>query len=242
MRAATPASSARTLLCTTVHSMNDPHAGPDPRSGPASLRSPRPLPRAGHAPPAEPPVDIVPMRPFRTAKSGHAPRLTKPRSGHAPPSRALRTRMLPCLAHPQIGHAQPVEPRADIVPICPLLTARSGHAPRRALSERGCSPASPTPRLGMPSPRSHGRTSSQCAHAPAQRLDMSPGSPARTLRMPSLRSQGRTECHHAHSAAPRLGMSPGRRGESSAFMLFFIDKATDSKIKSINPTTCDGYH
>ena len=95
----------------------------------------------------------------------------------------------------------------------------------------------------MPTPRRENWTCPPCPPAlPAQRLDMSSGSPNLGPRMPTLRGQGRTWCQDAHSAAQKMGMSPRGRGEDSAFMLFSIDKATDSKIKSINSTTCDGYH
>lgn len=146
MKAATPASSPRALLCNTVRHSNDPDAGPDfglarrpAFPGAAALLT---SPARGHAQSAGPPMDTVPNCPLPGAKTGHVRRLTTPRT----------------------GHAQPVGLWMDIAPICPLITAKTGHVPRM------------------------------------------------------------------------------RQGEFSAFMLFSIDKATDSKIKSINSTPCDGYH
>ncbi|MDP9981200.1 hypothetical protein J2W14_000576 [Pseudarthrobacter oxydans] len=214
MRAATPASSPRALPCTTVRPMNDPDAGPDLRSGPASGISGRPRRPGGHAQPAVPPVDRVPLCPRPGANTGHVPR----------PERLQRP-MLPWLTNPQLGHAQPAVPRVDIVPPCPRPGANTGHVPR-----------------------AHNHS--------AQRLDTSPGSPfprrkdwtCPTAHQPPDRACPTCAANSGHSAhMPTLrrenwACPPGGRGENSAFMLFSIDKATDSKIKSINSTTCDGYH
>ncbi|MEY9774870.1 hypothetical protein ABH915_000478 [Arthrobacter sp. MW3 TE3886] len=164
--------------------------------------------------------------PARGAAHGHNPTMSTPRpgqwtcppapsptTGHAPSARPATTRTA--------AHAQPAGRPMDITPQCPLPGPATGHVPRR--------PARP---LDMP-PGAGPATTRTAAHAqPAGRpMDITPQCP-----LPSP-----TTGHVPRRPARPLDMSRGK-GTLSAFMWFFIDKPTRTKIKSNNSTSCDGSH
>ena len=105
--------------------------------------------------------------------------------------------------------------------------------------------------MGMSRSPSHHRTcptrpstsleEGTCSAHPSQRMGMSLLSRTTDARfqVPTPRRNGWT-CPPDARPEP-LGMSPGE-AHPSAFMWFFIDKPTRTKIKSNNSTSCDGSH
>ena len=181
----------------------------------ASEISPRPLRGAeSNDPEAGPDLEVGPG--FRHPSS---PQATTPRAAHAQPPRQPWT-------YPQRAHS-------------PAPT--TGHVPRRPARNHAQRSTCPAPAAA------HGHTPT--AHSPARPLDMSPGTcpaatPASTCPAPAA-----AHGHNAHSRSD-LDMSPGpdhwtcpaAQAHPSAFMWFFIDKPTRTKIKSNNSTSCDGSH
>ena len=140
MRAATPASSPRARRCTTVRHPNDPDAGPDLWSGPASGISSHPAPPGPPDMPhlRRPRMDMSPgprapiwACPTFEATSGHSPNMPTARHEDwaCPPVQESQERTCPPIRNPPARRLDmspgPRVPGTDMPP-----GAETGHVPR----------------------------------------------------------------------------------------------------------------
>jgi hypothetical protein len=206
-----------------------PHM-PNPRREQRTC-APEPVLSAAHAQPPARATDILPNCPLPGPSTGHAP---------GSPARRPSPNVSPERTRPILGTITGHLPRSparaqhipnpptratDIYPNCPLPSPSTGHVPR--ISRPQAKPER-QPGAHPPNPRHHHWTS------PPE-----PGPSAAHAQPP-------TRATDIYPSRPILGAITGHvpRGPSttSAFMLFFIDKPTRTKIKSNNSTSCDGSH
>ena len=219
---------------------------------------PFPAANTGHAPPAlRPGVRICPPagepRPLTNSPPTPHPRTPGPRVHRYRPGAC------PACGSSDGHSANMPTPWREDWP-CPPVSANTRYAPGRRAQTAYYRPTNPTPvHTWSARPLIPDRACPACGSSNGHSANMPVPWRKHWTCPPAHQASDRT-ClgpppEHAQPGSPRMdivpispfpgaktGHVPRGCGEVSAFMLFFIDKATDSKIKSIKSTGCDGNH